>query len=285
MTVVATVSSARDFTQLKNKLEQIASRSGAETGIAIIIDGKDTVTVNNDMRYPMMSVFKFHQAVAVCHKVEKQNISLDSTMFISKEELPEGTYSPLRDKYPDGNLNLSIRTLLEYTLLLSDNNACDILFNRIAGVKETDAFIRSLGVNDFSIVADETGMRKDMSLCYANWSSPLAIAELIDMLFTKNILKSEYRDFIIGTMIKCNTGANRIPSFDHKGNVTVGHKTGTGGRNSEGNIIAVNDAGFVLLPDGRRFTITVYVKDCTTTVEKAEKIIADVTQCVYDFVS
>jgi len=37
----------------------------AEVGVAIIADGKDTVTVENNRRYPLMSVFKLHQALAV----------------------------------------------------------------------------------------------------------------------------------------------------------------------------------------------------------------------------
>lgn len=51
--------------QLKTLLEQAIKGKKAEIGIAVIIDGKDTVTVNNDIHYPLMSVFKFHQAVAL----------------------------------------------------------------------------------------------------------------------------------------------------------------------------------------------------------------------------
>ena len=52
-------------TQLETQLKEAIKGKKAEIGIAVIIDGKDTVTVNNDIHYPLMSVFKFHQALAL----------------------------------------------------------------------------------------------------------------------------------------------------------------------------------------------------------------------------
>ena len=47
---------------LEAQLKEAIKDKKAEIGIAVIIDGKDTITVNNDNHYPLMSVFKFHQA-------------------------------------------------------------------------------------------------------------------------------------------------------------------------------------------------------------------------------
>ena len=55
----------RDRTELEQALRTLVERKRAETGIAVILNGTDTVTVNDAGRYPMMSVFKFHQALAV----------------------------------------------------------------------------------------------------------------------------------------------------------------------------------------------------------------------------
>ena len=52
----------RDRTELEQALRTLVERKRAETGIAVILNGTDTVTVNDAGRYPMMSVFKFHQA-------------------------------------------------------------------------------------------------------------------------------------------------------------------------------------------------------------------------------
>ena len=53
------------FQELYTNIHQFISQQKAEVGVAIIADGKDTVTVENNRRYPLMSVFKLHQALAV----------------------------------------------------------------------------------------------------------------------------------------------------------------------------------------------------------------------------
>ena len=141
--------------RLKASLEELLKTQKVQAGIALIIDGEDTLALHNEVHYPMMSVFKFHQALAVADCLQRQGISLDTTLCIRKEELKENTYSPLRDRYPEGNVVLSVADLLTYTQQWSDNNACDILFNRIIGTKETEAYIRSLGIEDFRITANE----------------------------------------------------------------------------------------------------------------------------------
>ena len=87
-------------TQLETQLKEAIKGKKAEIGIAVIIDGKDTITVNNDIHYPLMSVFKFHQALALADYMGKQKQSLGTRLPIKKSDLKPDTYSPLRDKYP-----------------------------------------------------------------------------------------------------------------------------------------------------------------------------------------
>ena len=85
---------------LEDQLKQAIKGKKAKIGIAVIIDGKDTVTVNNDIHYPLMSVFKFHQALALADYMGKQQQSLNFELTIKKEDLKPDTYSPLRDSFP-----------------------------------------------------------------------------------------------------------------------------------------------------------------------------------------
>ena len=276
---------ASDINTLKQYINTIISGEKAEVGVEVVINGKDSITVNNDVKYPLMSVFKLHQAVAVANKLSKDDIPLDTLLFIRGNELKEGTYSPLRDKYPDAERYMSVRELLRYTLLLSDNNACDILFNRIINTCDVDNYIRSLDISGFSISATEDDMHRDVGLCYANWSTPFAATLLMEKLLTADILKSEYRQFIVDTMMECQTGIKRLPAFTHNEDVRIGHKTGTGGKNPDGEIIAVNDMGFVILPDGQYYTIAVFIKDSREDMEVNENIIADISKAVYNYVN
>lgn len=270
---------------LEQQLKDIIANKKTQVGIAVIINGKDTVTLNNDVRYPMMSVFKFHQALAVAKHLEQNKLPLTTSMHIKKTDLHADTYSPLRDKYPQGNIDMSIGDLLVYTLQLSDNNACDILFNNIAGIKETDSYIRSLGIEDFSITTTENNMHRDFQLCYQNWTSPLDAAKLLEIFVTRPILAEPYHSFIKRTMTECETGKDRLVKPLLETNAVVGHKTGTGDRNEKGQLIGINDIGFVSLPDGQRYSIAVFVKDSEESNENTAQIIADISKVVYRYIT
>ena len=270
--------------KLETQLKQAIKDKKAEIGIAVIINGKDTVTVNNDIHYPLMSVFKFHQALALADYMGKKKQSLDTRLPIKKSDLKPNTYSPLRDKYPQGGIEMSIADLLRYTLQQSDNNACDILFNYQGGPEAVNRYIHSLGVQECVIVGTETAMHEDLNLCYQNWTTPLAAAELLEIFRKKPLFAKVYKDFIYQTMVESQTGKDRLvaPLLDKK--VTVGHKTGTGDLNAKGQQIGCNDIGFVLLPDGRIYSIAVFVKDSEENSQANSQIIADISRIVYKYV-
>ena len=127
--------SAKAYPALREQIQHIIGNAEAEIGVAVIINGKDTLTFNNEAHYPLMSVMKYHQALAVAHYLDQRDLPLSTHIRIEKQDLRPDTYSPLRDKYPNGGISLSIGELLTYTLQLSDNNACDILFEYIGGTK------------------------------------------------------------------------------------------------------------------------------------------------------
>lgn len=266
---------------LESKIKKSIENVPAQVGVAIIINGKDTITVNNECHYPLMSVMKYPQALAVLHYLHQHNQPLSTKIFIPKEALLDDTYSPLRDKYPEGNIYMPIAQLLDYTIQKSDNNACDILFNYTGGVSYTDSYIRSLGINNFSISKTEDDMHEDLAACYENWSTPLEIASLTDMLFSKELFPTEYQNFLKETMLNCQTGTNRLPAPLLDTTARIGHKTGTSDRNVQGELIGINDVGFILLPDGKRYTIAVLVKDSTESMADTEKIIANISGIVY----
>ena len=168
---------------LQEQLRRMVADKKAQVGIAVIVDGSDTLTVNNDVRYPMMSVFKFHQALAVADACGRRGVSFDTLVYIRPDDLRPDTYSPLRDKYPEGNLSLSVGELLKYTLHLSDNNACDILFRVFGGPAATDEYLRSMGLRDFAIEATEDDMHRNLADCYRNWTTPLEAVRLLECWF------------------------------------------------------------------------------------------------------
>lgn len=86
---------ARAEGTLKQEREALTARMPATVGIAVIIDGREAVTVNNELRFPLMSLFKFHRALAVADRLAAQNIpegrliALNDAVFVL---LPDGRH-------------------------------------------------------------------------------------------------------------------------------------------------------------------------------------------------
>jgi len=99
--------SLRSSDSLRIRLEKIAETSLGTVGIAVsAMDEKDILTVNDTVRFPMQSTYKFHLALAVLHRVDLGKLDLSQTVLVRPEDLLPNTWSPLREKYPGGNVSL-----------------------------------------------------------------------------------------------------------------------------------------------------------------------------------
>lgn len=262
-------------------LENYVQTHDADIGIAVITDRGDTVCMNNDCRYPMNSVMKLYQAMAVADMMQRRGHRLDSMITVSRKEMDKDTYSPMRDRYPNGNFRISIAELLKYSLQQSDNNACDILFRHVIDITETDRYIRNLGISGFAISATEADMHADTSLVNGNWNHPLAAAMLINRLFTEALYDNTYQHFLTETLNGCTTGENRLAKPLLPTNTEIGHKTGTGFPSADGHPQGINDVGFVRLPNGRSYSIAVFVKSSRYDMKETERLIADISEIVW----
>ena len=70
----------------------------------------------------------------------------------------------------------------------------------------------------------------------------------------------ELKDFLWQTMIDTETGANKLKGM-LPAKTVVGHKTGSSDRNADSMKTADNDAGLVILPDGRKYYIATFIMD------------------------
>lgn len=272
---------------LRDSLTAIAAGYPAETGIAVITGRGDTVTVNNDDKYPLMSVFKLHQAIALCHRLEKRGSSLDTVVSISPAQMNPDTWSPMLKDYGGSTITISIRDMLRYTLTQSDNNASNYLFENVQTVASADSFIATIIPRDaFRLSVTEDDMWSDHSRASSNHSSPLGVAMLLDRLYTDSLIAAGDQDFICATLRQCATGTDRIVApLEGKEGIRVGHKTGSGYRNPDGSLSAHNDAAFVTLPDGRHYTLVVLVKDFKGSEQQASEAISRISSAVYGMLS
>lgn len=266
---------------LTQEIEKAIQGKRALVGIAIT-HGDKTFTVANDNKYPIMSVFKFHIAVTALKKMETENIPLDKMVYIEQEQILKNTYSPLRDKYPDQRIHISYRDIIAYTITYSDNNTCDWLIEFVGGIDVVNSYIKSIGIKELNFTETENDMHIDIMKCYNNWSTPLAIAQLLKKIYTENILLEEHFAFLETAMLNCASGKDKLKAgLPH--NIKIGHKTGHSDRTADGVQICDADAGVIYLPCGEKCYIVVLIKDSRESDSDNAKIMADICNITYKY--
>ena len=178
-TCIATVVRAQQMSELENRIDSLLNGKKATVGIAVWTDKGDMLRYNDHVHFPLLSVFKFHVALAVLDKMDKQSISLDSIVSIKASQMLPNTYSPLRKKFPDQDFTITLRELMQYSISQSDNNACDILIEYAGGIKHINDYICRLSIDSFNLSETEDGMHSSFEAVYRNWSTPSAMARLL----------------------------------------------------------------------------------------------------------
>lgn len=257
------------------------------------LDGKVAITCtdesctrifshNGNTPAPMQSVFKFPLALAILHEVDEGRLSLNHPVSVSAKDLLPDTWSPLRERNPNGG-TFTLAELIEASVAESDNNACDILISLLGGTKKFNAYVQGiLGDGQMTIVYTEKEMHEDTDNQYANATTSDAMDRLLHLFADEKILKKDTTRFLMNVMIRTKTGAGRI-----KGklppSIQVAHKTGSSGTDNKGMTAATNDVGIIFLPGKKRLFISVFVSDCKNDTPEIESVIAKITYELYQF--
>jgi len=269
-------------TELRQELENIIATKNATIGISIKnIETKDTLNINGTLNAPLMSIFKFHIALATLNLVDKGKLSLKQKIFIKKEELHENTWSPIRDEYPNGNMYLTLDQLLRYTVSHSDNNGCDILLKLIGGTETVQLFINKQGIKDFTIKLNEREMQTWESF-YINSTTPLATTEILEIFYKGQVLKKKTTKYLYQIMVDCSRGITWMKAGLPEG-TELAHRTGISDRNENNLRAAMNDVGVFKIPNGNHIILSVYLKNITEEREVTEKTIADIAKATWNY--
>ncbi len=276
---------AQNFSDLKKEINQKIKGKNATVAVSILnFENNRSFDINGTEHLPMLSVFKFHIALAVLNELDQGKLKLDQKILIKKSELLENTWSPIRKKYPEGNVEMPLSELIKYTVAQSDNNGCDILLRLIDGPETVQKFINGKGIKDFQIKVNEEEMHKSYDAMYANYSSTNAANLVLKKFNDGKILSKNSTEFLMKTLIETTTGTNKIVAKLPK-NTIVAHKTGSSGKNDKGLTIAENDIGIITLPNGKKYAISVFVSDSMESEETNTKTIADISKIVFDYFS
>ena len=269
--------------ELKKEISKITEGKKATVAVSVLgIDFPFQYNNNNaEKKLPMQSVFKYHIALAVLDLVDKGKLSLNQKVFIKKSELLPNTWSPIREKNPEGNFEMPISELIEYSVAMSDNVGCDVLLRLIGGPKVVHDFLISKGAKDTQIVYNEEIMQSEWKNQYENYTTMKSATRLLKDFYKGKILSKKSTEFLLAVMYRTSTGLNKIveqlPKY-----AKVAHKTGSSGKNDAGLTGAENDIAIITLPNGKTYAIAIFVSDSTESYDVNCKMISDISKVVFE---
>ena len=232
-------------------------------------DGTE-IGINITKRFPMYSVMKFPQALYVADYLTRNNIGLNTELIVRKDDLMQDTWSPMLKTFEDKK-SITYSELLALSLQQSDNNACDILFERCGGPNAVEKYIRDLGFKDIRIQKTEKQMHTNPVLCNENWCTPQSMVALLEW-FIVHHNDNEPLHYIWELLAECQTGKDRLPAAVPFSAIVV-HKTGTGYPLPSGLPSGICDVGIIILEEGRQFPIAVFI-----TTPSSQSEISDVAK-------
>ena len=273
--------SAQAQEPLRQQIRAIAIDAHGKVSVACSLRGSAlNCNLNPNAHPPMQSVFKLPLAMAVLHQVEQGTLSLDQPVrFLPEDRILPHVYSPLQEKYPNAGVDVPLRELLRLAVSLSDNVAADILLRLVGGPKAVDTYIVALGIRGFRLQDSEAVLHREMAAQYRNWFEPAGAVRLLRRISDNSPLTREHNDLLVAWM----TPSYRTGRLDGDlpSEVRVAHKSGTSDVDN-GVAHATNDIGLVLLPDGRRIAIAVFVTDSTADQATRESVISRIAKAAYD---
>ncbi len=302
---------AGSMERLRGALLGIAQRFAGDVGVYVHhIESGMATGVDEDTPYGMASTYKVPILVELMTRVDAGDLSLDDRVAVQAEDQHIG--SGLISALWAPGIEMSLRNVATFMIILSDNSATDILIDRL-GADRITARTRALGFQnirvdrttlelildyqgvDYEPVANATlqeinrhsrGNRPDPADIPAvreafydgdkDKASARDMTELLVMIAEGTAVSRESSDVIMEILSRTQTGANRLRGLLPPG-YRISHKTGTIGR-------IVNDVGVITMPgDLGSFAISVFTLGDEPDTEAGERVIAEIARTAYDF--
>ena len=255
----------------------------ASIGVAMtLIEDSDTMSINGNNMFPMLSVYKLPIAMSVINSIDNGWQTLQTPIHVNQNDMHPNTWSPLRDKLTTSDNFINLRDIIQYTLIQSDNNCSDLLLKSIGGVETVQTYLKKLGLPNIQVNNTEWEIFQSWNLIYSNQATPQDITTLLNKLYSEALFSDSCYSFLWHTLTDCTTGNSRIKGKLPQ-STEVAHKTGTSFTTQEGITPAINDVGIITMPNGKHIAISIFVAESKESREVNENIIAEITKMVWDY--
>lgn len=293
--------------RLQARLQEMANAFPGVMGIAVRdLKTGEEVSINGDRLFPMASVYKIPIMVEVFRQIEAKKFSLDDRIEHGDDvrTLGSGVLTLLSN-----GLKPTVKNLITLMIILSDNEATDILLKKV-GAENVTATMRSFGLNnlrvdrttfelirDFIALMDENVRGKSYQEIVAlsrtrqitpeaqakaesefakvmkDVSSPRDMALLLEKIYKGEAASRESCQMMM-TILSQQQFNQRLPRYLPESQ-RMAHKTGTIGSTT-------NDAG-VMFVRGYPIALVVFTADKRIARGEVEERMGRLARAVYDF--
>jgi len=260
---------------LEARLAELAAKAGGNVGISVLqVESGRRVTVGGQLWIPLQSVFKVPLAVAVLRDVQAGHASLEQMITVRAEDRAPGV-AMNEQKWTQVPRAVSVRQLLEYSLVDSDNTSSDKLLDLIGGPAVLTETMHSLGFQEIAVRAPTKAMGPAGEL--PNQATAEALAGLLASLVRGEILQVRQSALLWELMGRARTGERRIRAGLPPGTQVV-DKTGTGAHGS-----TTNDVGVVTLPGSAgHLAMAVLISGSSLPSRAQEELIAEIARTAFN---
>lgn len=297
---------------LQDALNALSQDFGETVGIAIL-DTKANwmVDVRGDKAFPQQSVSKLWVALTILDAIDRGGVSLDQEVVLTDADRSVFN-QPISYQITDEGFSTTVADLLKRALIESDNAANDKLMGLAGGPGAVRRLLKDKRLDGILLSEDErhlqahiagltwtpelapygafntarsrlpTAAREAALEAYLNHpydgAQPKAVAMALAQLQAGKLLSQGSTDWMLGTMAKATTGPNRLKGGLPEG-WRIAHKTGTG-QDFQGASIGINDVGLITAPDGRTYTIAVFLQKTKHPVPERLAFLQSISQAL-----
>ncbi|MEB6195349.1 BlaZ-like penicillin-hydrolyzing class A beta-lactamase [Mammaliicoccus sciuri] len=201
-------------------LKKVEDKYDANVGVYALNTATDKeITFNEDKRFAYASTFKAISSAMLLEKTPHNE--LNKKVHVSKEDIVP--YSPVLEKFI--NKDITIKKLIEATMLYSDNTANNMIIEELGGYKEVNKRLNSLDDKTTKPSRMEPELNNYDPKSNKDTSTPKAFGKTLNKLINDGRLSKENKAFLIDLMINNKSGDTLIKKGALK-NFKVADKSG-----------------------------------------------------------
>lgn len=201
-------------------LKKVEDKYDANVGVYALNTATDEeITFNEDKRFAYASTFKAVSSAMLLEKTPHNK--LNKKVHVTKEDIVP--YSPVLEKFI--NKDITIKKLIEATMLYSDNTANNMIIEELGGYKEVNKRLKSLDDKTTKSSRMEPELNNYDPKSNKDTSTPKAFGKTLNKLINDGRLSKENKAFLIDLMINNKSGDTLIKKGAPK-NFKVADKSG-----------------------------------------------------------